>query len=821
MKRLQKHWPTFVAMLINLIGMLLFASAFFSVDDRMLSESEVTEFRSSLPLRMQQLLAKMEITCSPHYSTPAFTKLVFVVIDALRADFIPSISPGDLFATNSDSPVDPTMPFLEQLIQSNAALPLISEAQTPTVTMPRIKALLSGTYPSFMDLVMNLKAAKFGDDNVLEHLHRKGKRIVFFGDDTWLQMFPASMFVRSEGTSSFFATDYTSVDTNVTDRVFPELQRLKDWDVMILHYLGLDHIGHSYGGAYSKLVRPKLLEMDHIIAEICKSLSSSGESYLVVVTGDHGMTDAGNHGGSSREESETAAVFLNTSRMQQPSSSQIPAHFSGPRSKIMQIDMAITLSALFALPVPEKSRGKIILPVLSAMNVRMKGQLCHMNRNALHMQKMMSSVVKSEINLFFKALSTHQEYLTSGSQTAAAQSLKLYASYIDKIQRSLMTGKAYKSLFSFLSVGIVLSLVSCVMLMMVENSHIDGDGKSIMKHLFRKNTTSRIFAAHLLLQVTCLASTSFTELESYYWHYAISSLVVYHFVFEYLRKSYARMRSGLGKNVTLHEAKNETEDDVLRNHMPSPKTFTSSHSRSLNHLNHRNKNRDRRCNQQEETGHYENGNSSSGNGFIDLSFTGSSEQTLVSGDAADSSNHHNNRHSDHDDRRSQGYLFLPFIPRPVIYVSVLLLLRISTSWTAVITNAVDPVSRDIRSFLASEDQKHLLSALVILTFFILTFLTPSTRVGKQHCILGAGFFFIYLFRTEEGSCTLAGFPVKILPEVGLDFSIPSVTKARIVYILILGIIVDAVLQRLKWISDDFISKYTQDWLASLCKQRRE
>jgi ethanolaminephosphotransferase len=143
-----------------------------------------------------------------------------------------------------------------------------------------------------------------------------------------------------------------------------------------------------------------------------------------------------------------------------------------------------------------------------------------------------------------------------------------------------------------------------------------------------------------------------------------------------------------------------------------------------------------------------------------------------------------------------------------------ILLRISTSWTAVVTNAVDPEAGDIRSFLTSEDQKHLLSALVILTFFILTFLTPSTKVGKQHCLLGAGFFFIYLFRTGAGSCTVAGFPVRILPEIGLDFSIPSVTKARIVYILIAGIIVDAVLQRLKWISDDFISKYTQNWIPS-------
>jgi predicted AlkP superfamily pyrophosphatase or phosphodiesterase len=37
------------------------------------------------------------------------------------------------------------------------------------------------------------------------------------------------------------------VDENVTRHLDEELER-DDWDVMILHYLGLDHIGHLEGG---------------------------------------------------------------------------------------------------------------------------------------------------------------------------------------------------------------------------------------------------------------------------------------------------------------------------------------------------------------------------------------------------------------------------------------------------------------------------------------------------------------------------------------------------------------------------------------------
>ena len=46
-----------------------------------------------------------------------------------------------------------------------------------------------------------------------------------------------------------------------------ELSNKAIWDVMILHYLGLDHIGHL-AGPQSPLVQPKLDEMDVIVKRI-------------------------------------------------------------------------------------------------------------------------------------------------------------------------------------------------------------------------------------------------------------------------------------------------------------------------------------------------------------------------------------------------------------------------------------------------------------------------------------------------------------------------------------------------------------------------
>jgi len=56
----------------------------------------------------------------------------------------------------------------------------------------------------------------------------------------------------------------------VTRHIQDEL-RYNDWTVMILHYLGLDHIGHVEG-PFGASIKPKLREMDKIIAQIAQKV---------------------------------------------------------------------------------------------------------------------------------------------------------------------------------------------------------------------------------------------------------------------------------------------------------------------------------------------------------------------------------------------------------------------------------------------------------------------------------------------------------------------------------------------------------------------
>lgn len=181
--------------------------------------------------------------------------------------------------------------------------------------------------------------------------------------------------------------DFTEVDNNVTRHVPGEL-RNSDWNAMIMHYLGLDHIGHKAGplryihtsvlssecqtdSRASPNMIPKQAEMDGIVKQIYEAIETQPhlESTLLVLCGDHGMNDGGNHGGSAPGETSPALVFMS------PKLKGISKGLSCPTApsqdfdyyeKIEQSDIAPTLAGLLGFPVPLNNLG-VFIPNLLQM----------------------------------------------------------------------------------------------------------------------------------------------------------------------------------------------------------------------------------------------------------------------------------------------------------------------------------------------------------------------------------------------------------------------------------------------------------------------
>jgi len=299
-------------------------------------------------------------------------------------------------ASSSLSPQLTRLP-LGSIIESGHALPFTALASPPTVTLPRLKALTTGANPTFLDAILNIA----DDDSaaVLENVDswvrqlavgdgaEDGNRrhVSFVGDDTWLRLFPRRWFHWTQGISSFYvavssqshslshlqglcvaslrctcpcanerwitAQDTTTVDTNVSRHlnalladppVKPSLSPFpSEFDATILHFLGMDHVGHLGGSkrlvaqlgqplsqavwriltvavrpplVRSALMGPKQREMDGAIEQLFTRLGErdekEGRKSLIVLVGDHGMTDVSRKTCPSEQLGWLTADFL-------------------------------------------------------------------------------------------------------------------------------------------------------------------------------------------------------------------------------------------------------------------------------------------------------------------------------------------------------------------------------------------------------------------------------------------------------------------------------------------------------------------------------
>lgn len=286
-----------------------------------------------------------------------YKRVVFVVVDALRYDFVTATPPPPAAAAAASPPSFYLnhLPVFSDVLANNPNNSLLLKfvADPPTMTMQRLKGLTTGSLPTFLDIKDNMASTEIMEDNLIKQMSEQKRKIVFMGDDTWDGLY-AKHFARKYSYDSFNVKDLDTVDNGVIRHLFPELQE-KDWGLLIAHFLGVDHVGHTHGPS-SPFMTKKLDEMNAVMRRLLEDIQDD-EDTLLAVMGDHGMSADGNHGGASDDETG-AALFLYSKK-------RLTAHATASGadvwpSEVPQVDLVPTLALLSGLPIPFGNLGSII-----------------------------------------------------------------------------------------------------------------------------------------------------------------------------------------------------------------------------------------------------------------------------------------------------------------------------------------------------------------------------------------------------------------------------------------------------------------------------
>lgn len=291
-----------------------------------------------------------------------FDKAVVLIVDALRFDFvIPVDETHEKYNRHYHNNLDVLYNAFQR--ESGSSFLLKFMADPPTTTLQRLKGLTTGSLPTFIDAGSNFDGSVIEEDNIIKQLYEQGKQIYFVGDDTWDSLFSPFLSSQSKPFESLNVWDLDTVDNGVISYFEEHLidtasEGDKDWDILIGHMLGVDHVGHKYGPNHFTM-REKLLQVNAFIEKI---MSAIDDDTLLVIMGDHGMDHTGNHGGDSKDELEST-LFMYTKKpgllSQKHKASEVydTKDLGESYRHVNQIDLVPSLALLLGSPIPFNSLG--------------------------------------------------------------------------------------------------------------------------------------------------------------------------------------------------------------------------------------------------------------------------------------------------------------------------------------------------------------------------------------------------------------------------------------------------------------------------------
>ncbi|MFQ6013892.1 MAG: alkaline phosphatase family protein [Anaerolineae bacterium] len=265
---------------------------------------------------------------------PLTDQVVIVVVDALRVDALPE------------------MPTLNALRDQGADL--IATTGEPSLSLPGWTVLSSGAYQETTGVTTNWYEGTVKVETIFSMAQKRGLSTAVVGSSGWEQLFGPWVEYGEyrEAPEEGYKTEESiyQADEDTLAKAL-QLLRKKKPDLLLVHFIGPDEIGHLFGGGtpeYANVVQ----QVDGHMAKLVAAMDLS--SSTLIVTADHGMTDVGGHGGWEKVVKEVPLIFAGK-RIR-----------GGAYPVAKQADIAPTVALLLGTSIPAHNQGQALLGLLEA-----------------------------------------------------------------------------------------------------------------------------------------------------------------------------------------------------------------------------------------------------------------------------------------------------------------------------------------------------------------------------------------------------------------------------------------------------------------------
>lgn len=210
----------------------------------------------------------------------------------------------------------------------------------PTYSRPNHVSILTGVPPSWSGVRNNAYGWRMTLDSLMDRANAAGLPSVYVSD-------------RGRGVGEMFYDDFTAVHYVPWPNGFASASRLvleQDYSLVVFIPSLVDEVGHEVGAEGAEYTR-QAVATDRELAAALAALDLTRDT--VIVTADHGHTDAGGHGGVEDEVMEVPLVLAGAGI--RPGAALGEAYVT---------DVAPTAAALLGLPAPGHALGRTLVEAL-------------------------------------------------------------------------------------------------------------------------------------------------------------------------------------------------------------------------------------------------------------------------------------------------------------------------------------------------------------------------------------------------------------------------------------------------------------------------